>query len=128
MGFLRGIIILGGVNMNYVTARPAQIDPTEVTDVRHGCVVVPSTDSSTITLVEVKVGLKIECRDYIYKMLLNDSYIQNNFKLNVKRLNRWWYSIYFDFKQEESETLYFKNGSSITALNSNGNIRANPKY
>lgn len=49
-------------------------------------------------VVKLEVGLKIECRDYIYQGLLQEKYIQDNFKLNAKRLNRWWYSVYFDRK------------------------------
>lgn len=51
-----------------------------------------------VPVAKLEVGLKIECRDYIYQSLLQQKYIQDNFKLNVKRLNRWWYSVYFDKK------------------------------
>lgn len=49
-------------------------------------------------VIKLEVGLKIKCRDNVYQNLLQEKYIQDNFKLNVKRLNRWWYSIYFDKK------------------------------
>jgi hypothetical protein len=49
--------------------------------------------------IKIEEGLKIEARESIYESLKNNPYIQNNFKLNVKRLNRWWYSIYFDKKE-----------------------------
>lgn len=48
--------------------------------------------------IPIEVGLKIEVRDTIYNELKNNKYIRDNFKLNVRRLNRWWYSIYFDIK------------------------------
>lgn len=51
-----------------------------------------------VPAVKLEVGLKIECRDYVYQNLLQEKYIQDNFKLNVRRLNRWWYSVYFDKK------------------------------
>lgn len=46
----------------------------------------------------VEIGLKIKVRDFIYEQIINDTIIMENFKLNVKRLNRWWYSVYFDKK------------------------------
>ena len=49
-----------------------------------------------IRAVPIEVGLKIKMRDYVYKNLINNTDIQSKFKLNVKRLNRWWYSVYFD--------------------------------
>jgi len=47
-------------------------------------------------VVEVKHGLKLEIRDSLLKIIQEEEYIKNNFKLNVKRLNRWWYSVYFE--------------------------------
>lgn len=38
----------------------------------------------------------VECRDYVLKKLQENAYIQKTFKLNIKRLNRWWYRVYFD--------------------------------
>jgi hypothetical protein len=43
-------------------------------------------------------GLKLEVRESIYEKIKDEPYIQENFKLNVRRLNRWWYSIYFEKK------------------------------
>ena len=45
---------------------------------------------------KLEVGADIECRDYILKELQENAYIQKTFKLNIKRLNRWWYRVYFD--------------------------------
>jgi hypothetical protein len=53
-----------------------------------------------VRLIPLDVGIKIKCRDYVFNELKNKPFIQNNFKLRVKRLNRWWYSIYFDEKCE----------------------------
>lgn len=46
-------------------------------------------------LIELEVGLKIECREEVLNKLKCERYIQDNFQLNIKRLNRWWYSVYF---------------------------------
>lgn len=53
-----------------------------------------------VRAIEITVGLKIMVRDFILENLKNDPYIINNYKLNVKRLNRWWYSVYFDEKNK----------------------------
>lgn len=57
-----------------------------------------TTFENRVPSIKLEVGLKIECRDTVYQNLLQEKYIQDNFKLNVKRLNRWWYSVYFDRK------------------------------
>jgi hypothetical protein len=46
------------------------------------------------------VGLKVEVRDNVLKEIQEEEYIKENFKLNIRRLNRWWYSVYFDKKGE----------------------------
>jgi len=46
--------------------------------------------------VPITHGLKVEMRDYIYEEIINNQWINENFKLNVKRMNRWWYSVYFE--------------------------------
>lgn len=46
----------------------------------------------------MKAGLKVEVRDNALKEIQAEEYIKENFKLNIKRLNRWWYSVYFDKK------------------------------
>jgi len=58
-----------------------------------------SSTSTSISAVELKVGLKIEVREEMLKKLQNEPYIIENFKLNIVRKNRWWYSIYFDNKE-----------------------------
>lgn len=55
---------------------------------------------ANLLTIKIKEGLNIEVREDIYEELKNDPDIQEKFKLNVKRLNRWWYSIYFDKKEE----------------------------
>ena len=47
-------------------------------------------------VVEVKHGLKLEIRDSLLKIIQEEEYIKNNFKLNIRRINRWWYSVYFE--------------------------------
>jgi hypothetical protein len=59
-----------------------------------------SINEPKIRAIEINVGTKIECRDFKLKELQENEYIKSNFKLNIKRLNRWWYSVYFDNKQE----------------------------
>ena len=49
--------------------------------------------------VPIENGLKIDVRDIIYNELKNNKIITDNFLLNVKRLNRWWYNIYFKSKE-----------------------------
>ena len=57
-------------------------------------------DSNEKKIVKIQVGLKITTRDFILKELQENEYIRENFKLNIKRLNRWWYSVYFDKKED----------------------------
>ena len=47
-------------------------------------------------VMEVKHGLKLEIRDSLLKIIQEEEYIKNNFKLNIRRINRWWYSVYFE--------------------------------
>lgn len=51
-------------------------------------------------VVKVEHGLKVEIRDSLLKIIQEEDYIKNNFKLNIKRINRWWYSVYFDKKED----------------------------
>ena len=39
----------------------------------------------------------------LLNLLKNDPYITMNFVLNIKRLNRWWYSVYFKNKWLDGE-------------------------
>ena len=48
--------------------------------------------------VEIREDLKIKCKEDLLNLLKNDTYIIMNFVLNIKRLNRWWYSVYFKNK------------------------------
>ena len=48
--------------------------------------------------VEIREGLKIKCKEDLLNLLKNDPYVIMNFVLNIKRLNRWWYSVYFQNK------------------------------
>jgi hypothetical protein len=50
--------------------------------------------------VPVKVGLKVRVNEEHLKILQEDEYINQNFNLNIKRLNRWYWSVYFDEKGE----------------------------
>lgn len=59
-------------------------------------------DSDYVRVIPLEVGLKIEIRDSTLEDLKNTPYIQENFKLKIKRLNRWWYSVYFDEKMVET--------------------------
>lgn len=60
-------------------------------------------------VIRIRDGIKITMRDYVYKSILESietTDIQSKFKLNVKRLNRWWYSVYFDeLEGEPNETI-----------------------
>ena len=44
----------------------------------------------------LQVGLEVKVRENVLNRIKNNTYIQENFKLNIKKLNRWSYSIYFD--------------------------------
>lgn len=46
--------------------------------------------------VPIKVGLKIRVREKQLLELQQSETINKQFKLNIKRVNRWWYSVYFD--------------------------------
>ena len=46
--------------------------------------------------VQITHGLTVEVRDYIYDEIVNDKWVNDNFKLNVTRMNRWWYKVYFE--------------------------------
>lgn len=48
--------------------------------------------------VRIEDGLKIKIRDFAYEELLDNKEINDKFNLNAKRLNRWWYSVYFEEK------------------------------
>lgn len=61
--------------------------------------IIERIESNELRSVKVKVGLGIKCRDFVLKELQDQEYIKENFKLNIRRLNRWWYSVYFDNKE-----------------------------
>lgn len=66
---------------------------------KDGLIFQPLEDSfNKVRVIEIKHGIKVEVRDYVYENLKNEKYIQDNFELNVRRLNRWWYSVYFKAK------------------------------
>lgn len=46
-------------------------------------------------ITPIQDGLKINIRDYHYKELCENEDLQSKFQMNIKRLNRWWYSVYF---------------------------------
>lgn len=52
-------------------------------------------DNSLFMAVPIQIGTKIEVKEDILHQLQSNIYIQENFKLNIRRLNRWWYSVYF---------------------------------
>lgn len=59
-------------------------------------------------LIPIEVGLKISIRDFVLDKLQSDQNIQSKFKLNIKRINRWWYSVYFDkLCSHDAEKLIF---------------------
>lgn len=50
--------------------------------------------------LKVQAGLKIKVTESYLKQLQSNEHIQSNFKLNIKRLNRWYWSVCFDEKGE----------------------------
>lgn len=51
-------------------------------------------------IVEIKKGLKVDVDENVLKQIQDEKYITDNFKLNIKRINRWLYSVYFDKKED----------------------------
>ncbi len=51
-------------------------------------------------VVEISVGLMLRVRDFVLKEMQENEYIKENFKLNIRRYNRWWYGVYFDKKED----------------------------
>ena len=47
------------------------------------------------SVVRIEHGLNVTVRDFVLKKLQEDQKIQEGFTLNIKRLNRWWYSVHF---------------------------------
>jgi hypothetical protein len=62
-----------------------------------------------VKLLELIPGLKLEVNEKVLNNLVNEPYIQENFKLNIKRLNRWRYSVYFAKKCKHERRSYFDN-------------------
>ena len=56
-------------------------------------------NNDKLTCVKLEHGLQLKVREDILNQFRLDPYIQVNFNLNIKRLNRWWYSVYFDMKE-----------------------------
>lgn len=55
-----------------------------------------------VATIRIEHGLKVDVRDFVLKELKGDPDIQRQFKLNVRRLNRWWHSVYFEEKTNVS--------------------------
>ena len=49
-------------------------------------------------LIKIIDGLKVVMREDALKEAQNNVQLLENFNLKIKRLNRWWYSIYFEEK------------------------------
>lgn len=59
-------------------------------------------------VIKIEIGTKIEVRDFVLKQLMDEPFVKEKFKLNIKRINRWWYSVYFDeICNHDCETLVF---------------------
>jgi len=52
-------------------------------------------------IVPLEIGLKLTVNKEFLETLELNEYIKSNFKLNIKRLNRWYWSIYFDEKHDK---------------------------
>lgn len=46
--------------------------------------------------VPLKVGLKVRVNQQMLSELQSSEYINQKFTLEIKRLNRWYWSVYFD--------------------------------
>lgn len=80
--------------IGYDLATPNQPDNTSY----HLTIVQGKGNSDKVFACRIEVGLKIEVNESVMNSLENMPYIQNNFKLNIKRLNRYRWSIHFDEK------------------------------
>ena len=56
-----------------------------------------------VSAIPINFGVKIRVRDHIYRELINNEELNKKFWMNPKRLNRWWYSIYFGSWEEYHE-------------------------
>jgi len=46
-------------------------------------------------VVKIEHGLKILCKEDLMNNLLSNNELKKEFQLNIKRKNRWYWSIYF---------------------------------
>lgn len=73
------------------------------TDDEEDVFVIMNTDNQPKNMVsayKITCGSKVEVRDYVYEEIINNEKLNKDFRMNVKRLNRWWYSIYFGSWEE----------------------------
>lgn len=66
-----------------------------------------SSDSNEIRGVMLRHGMRLSVRDFVLENLVKEDYVLKNFRLNIKRKNRWWYSVYFKgrgYLEENEET------------------------
>ena len=49
-------------------------------------------------VIKLDIGTKVEVRESTYKQIIGDKIITDKYNLEIKRLNRWWYSVCFGEK------------------------------
>lgn len=63
---------------------------------------IDTSDDKRITVIACH-GCKIRCRGYDLDSIIKNKAITDTYTLSVKRLNRWWYSIYFYDKSKNKD-------------------------
>ena len=59
----------------------------------------PIKEMSSVYLIYVEDGLKLKMKKIELERLQSNLEFLNQYQLNIKRLNRWWYSVYFKKKE-----------------------------
>jgi hypothetical protein len=59
----------------------------------------PEIDKSKFA-IPLQHGLKLEIKEDTLNNIQKEQYIKDNYNLHIKRLNRWWYSVFFEKKDK----------------------------
>ena len=78
--------------IGYDLASPNQSDQTSF----HITLVRGKGNNEKVFAELIRFGLKVEVSEDVMNTIKEHPYIQSNFKLNIKRLNKYRWSIYFD--------------------------------
>jgi hypothetical protein len=70
----------------------------DILDVDRQDLVIYESDGSLSRCIKINKGIKIIVDEQNMLEIIECQYIKDNFKLGIKRVNRWCYSIYFGEK------------------------------